>query len=176
MSFSEIRILVTVIAMLLLPGWAFLGATGLWRNWATLPALVWAAGFGIAFYPVFMYLARFLLPAFHLGTNKITALVVFFTLVVLFTLRKHAKEQFRFDTLVLTIFAILAAVFARVWMAHLYPIPAWSDSLHHTLLTFLTAQSGQLPYSLEPYAPVSLDMYHLGLYAITGIRDAIGPN
>jgi len=64
------------------------------------------------------------------------------------------------------VFALV--VFNRLWMAHLYPFPAWSDSLHHTLLTQLTAQSGRLPLTLEPYAPIPLEMYHLGLYALAG--------
>lgn len=53
-------------------------------------------------------------------------------------------------------------------MAHLRPYPAWSDSLHHTYLTLLTAAHGQLPFTLEPYEPTPLNMYHLGLYALTG--------
>ena len=51
--------------------------------------------------------------------------------------------------------------------------PAWTDSLHHTLLTDLTAKSGKLPYILMPYEPAKLDMYHLGLYSITGSLEMI---
>ena len=47
------------------------------------------------------------------------------------------------------------------------PYPAWSDSLHHTYLTLLTATNGQLPFTLDPYEPTPLNMYHLGLYALT---------
>ncbi|MEM7129787.1 MAG: hypothetical protein AAF702_25870 [Chloroflexota bacterium] len=54
----------------------------------------------------------------------------------------------------------------RLWIAHQYPIPAWSDSFHHTLITQLTAEGGQLPHSLEPTFAIPLAMYHLGLHGI----------
>jgi hypothetical protein len=57
---------------------------------------------------------------------------------------------------------------SRIWFAHSHPFPAWSDSLHHTILTDLTAENGRLPHTLEPYFPNVLDMYHLGLYALSG--------
>jgi hypothetical protein len=66
------------------------------------------------------------------------------------------------------IFILGVTFISRFWIAITHPYPAWSDSLHHTLLTELTAVDGRLPYTLAPYFPNELDMYHLGLYALSG--------
>lgn len=80
-----------------------------------------------------------------------------------------APGAFRLDRLEWVALAIIGLTFAsRLWFAHAHPFPAWSDSLHHTLLTRLTAEHGRLPATLEPYFPNSLAMYHLGLYALSG--------
>lgn len=156
-------------AIFFLPGWAFLSMTQLWKKWDTLQRWVIAVGISTAFFPVLFYFTRELLPAMHLGRNKLIVLFVVCIAVIVFFQRHHWKSQFSFDRLeCLAISIFIATIFIRLLLAVRYPFPAWSDSLHHTLITQLTANNGQLPYTLEPYEPVLLNMYHLGLYAITG--------
>jgi hypothetical protein len=57
--------------------------------------------------------------------------------------------------------------FTRFWIIRGHPYPAWSDSLHHALLTQLTAVQGKLPVSIQPYFPIPLGQYHLGLYSLS---------
>ncbi len=170
MTFTEVRYLLTILVIFFLPGWAFLGVTQLWKRWDPFARWCLAAGIGIAFYPALFYFLKAVLPHFRLGTIKLLVLFVFLGVLVIFSFRKTWQEQIRFQRLEwVAIFVVLATVFTRVWMAHLYPYPAWSDSLHHALITELTAVQGTFPGTLEPYAPTALKMYHLGLYGITAV-------
>lgn len=170
MTFTEVRYILTILVIFFLPGWAFLGVTQLWKRWDPFARWCLAAGIGIAFYPALFYFLRAVLPQVRLGTNKILVLFVVLGILIIFSFRGTWQEQVRFRRLEwIAILIALATVFTRVWMAHLYPYPAWSDSLHHVLITELTAAQGKLPSTLEPYAPTALKMYHLGMYGITAV-------
>ncbi len=162
------RLLLVIGGMLLLPGWAFLAVSNAWRKWEGLQRWIVAIGLSISFYPIFFYSLRFLLPKFTLGPYKLGTLLVIFAIVILWRLHDAWKEIITFDHLELAALTILGmTIFSRLWVIRDLPYPAWSDSLHHTLLTQLTAVQGHLPTSLEPYFPIPLDQYHLGLYAFS---------
>lgn len=169
MNWQEVRMVLAIACLLLLPGWALLAVSGLWRRFATLVRWIVAVSFSSAFFPVLYYLARVLLPDLRIGVNKLVVLLALCALLIVFFLRRDWKTQFAFDRWELAALAVFGmTLFTRLWVAHLRPYPAWSDSLHHTYLTLLTASQGQLPFTLEPYEPTPLNMYHLGLYALTG--------
>ncbi|MCG8351297.1 MAG: hypothetical protein MI924_26290, partial [Chloroflexales bacterium] len=46
-------------------------------------------------------------------------------------------------------------------------LPAWVDSVHHTLMVRVAAESGKVPYSLRPYLPVDDMPYHWGYHVFT---------
>lgn len=168
-TWVEIKTVVIIAIMLLIPGWSFLSITGIWRRWETLQRWFLATGIGISFYPIVFYFSRALLPSLGIGERKLWALLMLMLVVTIWSMRKSWKEQFQLGKWGGLILAILGAtLFTRLWLAHLFPYPAWTDSLHHTLLTNLVSKNGILPYTLEPYAPTSLAQYHLGLYALTG--------
>lgn len=165
----ELKIVTTIAIMLLIPGWAFLSVTGIWKNWNPMQRWFLALGIGISFYPILFYLSRAILPALHIGERKLWVVLLIMFLTSVWFLRNSWQEQFELGKWGGVILAVLAAtLFTRLWLAHLYPYPAWTDSLHHTLLTNLVSVNGILPYDLTPYAPTSLAQYHLGLYALTG--------
>lgn len=169
MEIEAIRLLPWLLAMILLPGWTFLSITRLWEKYSVLQRWILAIGISIAFFPVLFYFAREFFPGLHIGKNKLIALFLLSLVLIIFYQRKNWKEQFTFSGLEwLGIAIFTGTIFIRLSLAIQYPIPAWSDSLHHTLLTQLTAQIGQLPHTLEPYEPVVLNMYHLGLYSLSG--------
>ncbi|MGB9799742.1 MAG: hypothetical protein ACPLUL_06585 [Thermanaerothrix sp.] len=164
---GEMRAFLVALSLVLLPGWAFLGISNIWKLYRPLQRWMVAFGLSVAFYPLLFYWAR-LLPSIQLGTRKLLLVLFIFALLIIWKFRKNWKEQIHFESSELIALLLMVVVlFTRMWQIHIYPYPAWSDSLHHTLLTQLTAQYGRLPNSLEPYEPVSLNMYHLGLYAFT---------
>jgi hypothetical protein len=167
---DTIRLILSLIAVFLIPGWSFILISGLWRLWRPLQRWTIAIGASIAFYPILYYFTRFILPSVHIGLYKNLTFLTICTIVILFMARKDWREQISFDKWeVFTIIFFGATIFTRIWIIKGLPYPAWTDSLHHSILTKLTAELGQLPFTLEPYSGTSLDMYHLGLYSISGV-------
>jgi hypothetical protein len=154
--------------MFILPGWAALTFDDIWRQWKGLQRWIAAMGLSIAFYPVFFYGIRSVFPFLTVGPYKMGTLLLAFAAVVGWRMRGHWKEQFIFDRLEWVAIGVFGmTLFTRFWIIRDHPYPAWSDSLHHTLLTQLTAVQGHLPFDMEPYFPVPLGQYHLGLYSLS---------
>jgi len=57
--------------------------------------------------------------------------------------------------------------FSRFWAVHGFLVAPGADAYHHTLISTLIADQGQVPMSYEPYAPPSTYTYHFGFHAIT---------
>ena len=165
---TEIRTIIVLIAMFTLPGWALLAINHSWRQWSGLQRWCVAVGLSIAFYPVLFYWLRLVLPTFTLGPYRIVALLIGFGALIVWRMRRYWREQFAFDRLEWIAIGLFGAtLFTRFWVIRDLPYPAWSDSLHHVILTQLTAVQGRLPVSMEPYFPVPLGQYHLGLYSLS---------
>lgn len=164
----EIRTLIVLSLMFTVPGWALLSLFPVWRDWNRLQRWCLAIGLSVAVYPVLFYGLRLVLPGFTLGPIKLAALLALSAGVAVWRLRGHWREQFAFERLDWIAIAVLAAtLFTRFWIIRDIAYPAWSDSLHHSILTQLTAEQGRLPFDMRPYFPVPLGMYHLGLYSIS---------
>ncbi|MEZ4834263.1 MAG: hypothetical protein R2873_20145 [Caldilineaceae bacterium] len=164
----ELRLFLVLAAMLLIPGWFALTVTGIWRQWPGLQGWLLATGIGISFYPVLFYASRFVLPWLTFGPYKMSALLLAMLVIVVWQLRRDGATVLRFHTLDwMALVALLLTIATRFWIIRDRPFPAWSDSVHHSILTQLTAVTGQLPYTLEPYFPIPLDQYHLGLYSLS---------
>jgi hypothetical protein len=166
---TELRLLIILSAVMFLPGSAILVISGHWRRWQGLQRVFLAVGLSIAFYPILFYSTRRFLPQFKLDSLVLIALLMLALVISIWGTWRHRVFLFLPDRLEWAALMILGlTLVSRMWFAHSHPFPAWSDSLHHTLLTDLTADLGRLPRSLDPYFPNVLDMYHLGLYALTG--------
>ncbi|MDT8382724.1 MAG: hypothetical protein RQ728_10790, partial [Brevefilum sp.] len=165
----EIKIILIIAIMLLIPGWAFLAVSGLWQRYKGLQSWFLAIGISIAFYPILFYSARTILPNLRIGETKLTVLLILMLGLTIWLMRKSWHEPFKIGKWGGLVLAVLGATLVtRFILSHQYPYPAWTDSLHHSLITDLVYKTGQLPYDLQPYAPTSLDQYHLGLYSLTG--------
>lgn len=167
--YVEIRLLVVLAAMFFLPGSALLAISGYWQRWEGLQRYVIAVGLSLSFYPVLFYGVRFVLPSAQLTPVVLWGILAISLAAVVWGIWQNRFLSLRLQGMEWLAVAVLTVTLAtRFWFANVYPFPAWSDSLHHTLLTQLTAVNGRLPYTLEPYFPNPLDMYHLGLYALSG--------
>ncbi len=165
---SELRLVVVLALLFTVPGWAALTIGQSWQRWSGLQRWAVAIGLSVAFYPLLFYALRAVLPSFTLGPYKMGLLLLACAAFVAWRLRRDWRSALALERLEWLALAVLGmTLFTRFWLAHLYPYPAWSDSLHHTLLTQLTATRGTLPFSLEPYFPLPLGQYHLGLYALS---------
>lgn len=163
-----LRAVVSFATLLLIPGWILLVLSNLTRRWSGLTRWLMALTLSLAVFPVGAYLHRALLSWLPLGPYKLSAVLLLATGWTVWRLRGMWRELLDFDALEwLTLLTFAATLFTRFWIIRGYPYPAWSDGLHHTLLTQLTAEQGHLPWTLEPYEPTPLAMYHLGLYGLS---------
>ncbi len=173
-AWSGVRLGLAIVTLLTLPGWVILSYTSLWRGWSTLTRWMTAWAISIAVVPVAYYGLRALVPGFALDRAAVAGLMLVLALVAVWRWRvewRAAVGLFGLEWLALLILA--ATIGTRFWVIRDWPFPASPDSLHHALITQLTAETGRLPYTLEPYYPVSLDMYHLGLHALAAAADTL---
>jgi hypothetical protein len=166
---AEVQLAFVLPLLLTLPGMAVVSTGSVWQQWAPLQRWCLAVALSIAVYPVGFYLVRSLSAEITLGPLKLAALLIVCGAIVVWRVRRAWRDWFGFDRLEwLALVVIAATLFTRFWIIRDQPYPAWSDSLHHTLLTQLTAVQGRLPFNMEPYFSIDLGQYHLGLYALTG--------
>ncbi len=166
---SEISLVLVLAAMFLLPGSAVLVLSRAGQHWKGLQQYIVAVGLSLSFFPILFYGTRFLFPAARLGSNILWLILALSLGVTIWGIWQQKVFSLRLDRLEWAAVAVLVlTLLSRFWFANVHPFPAWSDSLHHTLLTDLTAVNGRLPHTLEPYFPNRLGMYHLGLYALSG--------
>jgi hypothetical protein len=168
---TQAALLILVIVVLCVaPGWALLTLRpAALLDWTPLQQWCLAVGLSLAFWPVLFYAVRALAPAQTLGPLKLILILTACAGLIVWRLPRRWTAWPRLDVwewLALAVFA--ATLFTRFWIIRDQPYPAWTDSLHHVLLTDLTANAGRLPTTLEPFFPVALGQYHLGLYALSG--------
>lgn len=166
---TVLKLIIVTLTMQVLPGWVLLSLGGYWKRFKTLDRWILAYFLGMAFYPVLFYLTRLVLPGVQIGLNK---LILFLFLTLIFNLwqfRKSWKDNFKFEKKDLFPAALLVLILVtRLIPAWQYPYPAWTDSLHHSIITKLVMLNGKLPETMLPFDPASLRGYHLGLYGLTG--------
>lgn len=163
--FSAARLSLALAFMLIVPGWLALALTASWRTWSTLARWFVALSISIAFYPVLYYALR--APGLALDRALLMGMLGFGALAVIWRWRREARSAIAFQGLEwLALLVLAVTLVTRFWVIADWPYPASPDSLHHALITRLTVEGGRLPYTLDPYFPVSLDLYHLGLHAL----------
>ena len=165
----ELRVLAVTVLLLAVPGWAVLVAAPAWRRLPALQAWALALSLGIAFWPVLFTVAGAVPGVPPLGRGALLAVLAVAALAVIAGLRRAQLAPLRLVRLEqIALLVVLATLATRAIVAHEHPFPAWSDSVHHVVLTELTARAGRLPTTMEPFFPVPLARYHVGFYALSG--------
>jgi len=72
------------------------------------------------------------------------------------------KDAFPVAVLAMVLLAIGAT---RVLQVRELDVPAWIDSVHHTVLTQLLSERGNIPATFEPYLPAVNFHYHFGFHS-----------
>ena len=165
----ELRVLAVTLGVLAIPGWALLVAAPAWRRLPALQAWALALALGVAFWPVLFTVAGAVPGAPPLGRTALLGILGVASVAAAWGLRRLPLAPVRLARLEQIALLVIAATLAtRVIVAHAHPFPAWADSLHHVVLTELTARAGRLPATMDPYFPVPLARYHVGFYALSG--------
>jgi hypothetical protein len=64
------------------------------------------------------------------------------------------------------LFVFLVSLLVRFLHIRNLVVPAWIDSVHHTLITQLIVAKGGVPQSYEPLLPIGEFSYHFGFHAL----------
>ena len=131
MPWVEIKSVVLMFLLLLLPGWALLAVTGYWRRWNPLQRWFLAASLGVAFWPVLYYSVRTLSADIRIGSSKLIFLLILFAVIIVWRLHKEWKEHFslgKWGWLTLSILAL--TLLTRFYIAYRYPtLQVMTDSI-----------------------------------------------
>lgn len=63
----------------------------------------------------------------------------------------------------------LAALVARLGDIQGLAVPMFGDSLHHTMITTIIADTGQVPMGYQPFVPVDTFTYHFGFHTLAAV-------
>lgn len=176
MSYSPLQTAAFSLAallILLLPGFA-------WLVWSRQPrgfftTLADAVGISISitaltamagFYLDFRFTRPVLLVLYGL-----CALGVLIGLIWQISRTKSSRSIYR-QRLGLGILAgaagIIGLVAWRLYQARTLVLPAWVDSVHHTLVVRIIMENGGLPATLQPYLPADFS-YHFGFHVLAAL-------
>ncbi len=75
----------------------------------------------------------------------------------------RSRSDWLFDGLLASI--LLVGVAVRLLAIRDLLVPAWVDSVHHTVVARLIAEGGRVPSSYQPYVAVEQATYHFGFQA-----------
>ncbi len=160
------------LAAFLLPGlcwWVWLGD----RDKDPLEALAGILGVSVAMTALgalFFYAVRLPLTAGLLGA----LLGITLTLTGFRIYRRRNERLFTWGW-VLALAAVGALCFWRLWQARGLALPAWVDSLHHSLIIRKMIEAGGLTSTLEPYLPGPF-YYHYAVHSAAALVSALSGN
>lgn len=126
--------------------------------------------------------ALFGLAAFYAGLAWVNegfltlaglALLIIFVLGLLFrtparSTTPNTARWLRLGAALLGGIALVGLVVWRLYQARSLALPAWVDSVHHTLIVRLILEKGGIPATLEPYIPADF-AYHYGFHLIAAL-------
>ncbi len=158
------------VAVFLLPGYAILALFNPRMTIDPVERLSLALGLTLAVIPLSLY--GMTLLGLSQTPNVITLILLSCAGITIWDLWRNVKaggvetlKEYRF-TILLFLVIFLAALVARLWGVAGLDYPLWTDSYHHTLIAQIIADTGQVPSSYEPYAPIHDFTYHFGFHAI----------
>lgn len=157
-------------ALFVFPGYAAISIFKLREDFGPVEELCMALGLSIGIIPLALYVST--LFGIALTPTRAGVLLLAAALVASWRLRRRWLDwrgsQIKKPS---AITIALGLVFAGSLLARLLAVkgidfPLWTDSYHHTLIAQLISDTGMVPSSYEPYAPIHSFTYHFGFHAI----------
>ncbi len=166
-----LRPFIVGVALFLFPGYALLVVLRPRRDLALVEMLCAAGGLSLAVVPGILYGSTF-----SLGKRLTPIYVVVFIVAAggiciwdwirrFLDWQKLKRRTFNGVPLLLGI-VFLMTLSTRLFMVRDINYPLWTDSYHHTLITQLIVDTGKVPSSYAPYAPIDSFTYHFGFHAL----------
>lgn len=168
--------------VLFLPGWLLLNLTGLQRRLDGGEQTALAIGLSLAVTPIIMLWTTTLGLQWDGTGVRIAAAILTAEAFALHLIQKRSPRQQnnaaeinatqrwgRKKHVSLTGIALVAVFIAalglRLAMIRDLALPAWIDSVHHTLIARVIVEQGGMPQTYQPYIDVDPNFYHAGYHA-----------
>ncbi|HET9494059.1 MAG TPA: DUF6541 family protein [Chloroflexia bacterium] len=169
------------VAVLVLPGTAVyrLARLFLAREPDDEPLLGWIAGTGlsIALWPLFLLYLTLAGGgiSWWLIWIVLAASAVVIALAGRFLPSSAPAAEGRPIAVMLVLAVVtLGALAFRLWDIQGISVPMFGDSLHHTLITRMILEGGEVPSGYQPYAPVDTFTYHFGFHTLAAVLGIAG--
>ncbi len=164
------RAALAVLALFILPGLAVLAILSPRRSWALTgtPALIMAIGLSVAACPIALIFAtalgaRISETALWIGLAACAAIVIARAV----QLRNSWRLWVRISGWEAAAWGLfLASLAVSLIAVREVRYPLWTDSLHHTVITQLIIDRGQIPDSYLPYYALQEFSYHFGFHSL----------
>ena len=162
--------LVAFVFLFLVPGYAFLVLFGVGKRWNWIEMVCAAGGVSITVVPLVLYGVTF--AGARLSPGSVLGLLLVLGGVCLWDGLQRLRHQDdralqpRDRWALLLGVTLLLTLGARFWSVRQVDYPLWTDSYHHTMIAHLIADTGRVPSSYAPYAPIQQFSYHFGFHAL----------
>ena len=129
-----------------------------------------ALGLSLAAIPLSLY--GMTLAGLHQTASALWILLLVCGLITIWGLWRSLRDGQLIDlkshrtTLLAFAVIFVGALLARLLGVSGLDFPLWTDSYHHTLVAQIIADTGQVPSSYEPYAPIHSFTYHFGFHTL----------
>ena len=162
--------------MLVLPGAALVSlvhmATGGGKQRPT--GLLYSTGLSVAFWPLLLFYVT--LVGLRITAPLIWVVLALSTVVLAFAWIRLSRGSARpaFDRQKLYVGASLGAIGILGFILRIADIqgllvPMFGDSLHHTMIATIIADTGRVPSGYQPFVPVDTFTYHFGFHTLAAI-------
>lgn len=171
-STSGMRLLLPLLLVLLLPGYALMHRLGLARGRDPVAVVAVTVSLSLAVVPITLLWSSVIGLRWHRAFCQVTLLfLALHGLLRLF--RNHTRDlspwlERSHRALVLTMLPLMGlTLLLRFVQIRDLVLPAWVDSPQHVLVSQLLDLHGRVPASYEPLLPVGPFAYHFGFHADT---------
>ncbi len=164
-----LRLAVGAAALFFLPGYALLALAREQLDLDRIEAACVALGLSLAAVPLALYVSSLL--GIQQGQTLVVGLLVLCAIVTVWDWRRSETIAYSSDPEKLVIYSALAVValftlVGRLWSVQDIHFPMWTDSYGHTVIAQLIVETGRIPSTYEPYAPIHEFTYHFGFHSL----------
>ena len=160
-----------LLALFTLPGYLLYSLLSFESEPDPLEHLALVVGLSLALLPLALFLCSIL--GIVLNGTRVLIAAVALSIVALWRLvctgfrdLKRWLYPANRPLIVAFLFIFLVSLLVRFLHIRNLIVPAWIDSVHHTLITKLIVAQGGVPQSYEPILPIGEFIYHFGFHSL----------
>jgi hypothetical protein len=163
-----VRVVVGAAAIFLLPGYALLALARRQLALDAVEAFCLAVGLSLAAIPLALYATTLL--GIRQNAQVVMGLLLLCALITLWDWWGW-RAVAAIEPTTTAIYGALGLAFlftlaGRLWSVQGISFPLWTDPYGHTVIAQLIVDSGTIPTSYEPYAPIHEFTYHFGYHTL----------